>query len=98
MLKLLIHAPTEAALQRALANARNLLLAEPQAQVEIVVNGAAALPALAIDDATLRARMVVCANSLARAGVAPPNDVAVVPAAVLHVAQQQAQGWAYWRA
>ena len=98
MLKLLIHAPTEAALERALANARNLLHAEPQAQVQVVANGAAAAAALAVQDPALRPRLVLCANSLARAGVAAPPDLAVVPAAVLHVAQRQAEGWGYWRA
>lgn len=98
MLKLLIHAPTEAALQRALANARNLLHTEPDAQLQIVVNARAAVAALDIDDVALRARLVVCANSLARAEVSPPTDLRCVQAAVLHVAHMQAEGWAYWRA
>ena len=46
-LRLVIHAPTEAALARARANAANLLRAEPAAAVEIVINGPAVAAALA---------------------------------------------------
>jgi NitT/TauT family transport system ATP-binding protein len=45
-LRLLIHAPTVAALARARSNARNLLRADPTAEVEIVVNGGAVAAAI----------------------------------------------------
>ena len=41
MTKLIVHAPTVAALARARRNVANLLKADPEATVELVVNGAA---------------------------------------------------------
>jgi intracellular sulfur oxidation DsrE/DsrF family protein len=97
-LRLLLHAPTEAALIRAQANARNLLKLEPAARIEIVVNASAAAAALLIEDDDIRSRLVLCQNSLARQGLKAPGAVRLVPAAVQHLAQRQRAGWAYIRA
>ncbi|GGO81666.1 hypothetical protein GCM10011348_21180 [Marinobacterium nitratireducens] len=98
MIQLMIHAPTEAALARAQSNARNLLKLEPDAQVEIVVNGPAAAAAVKIDDEAVLPLLVLCRNSLVNQNLAAPASVRTVPAAVLHIAQQQGAGWAYLRA
>ena len=96
--KLVIHAPTPAALKRAQANLRNLLAQRAALEVELVVNGPAMADAIHIDDDTVRPRLVLCANSLKGQELTAPEGVRVVPAAVAHLFDRQAQGWAYIRA
>ncbi|MDA3920566.1 MAG: hypothetical protein PF501_07800 [Salinisphaera sp.] len=96
-LRLIIHAPTENALTRARSNAANLLAAAPGAQIEIVVNGPGVAAALATpheSDPLLR----VCGNTLSRMQRTLPDGLIGVPAAVLHIAERQRDGWAYMRA
>jgi len=96
-LQLLIHAPTADALTRARNNAQNLLATAPDTAVEIVINGpavAAALDAPHDTDVLLR----VCSNTLARLERPLPATLCSVPAAVLHIAQRQRDGWSYMRA
>lgn len=95
-LRLLIHAPTPASLARARANARNLLRAAPKTEVEIIANAAAVMAA--IEAGETAAPLILCANTLAAQGQAVPEGARVVPAAVLHIAQRQAEGWGYMRA
>ncbi|MBT9385027.1 hypothetical protein KM176_14240 [Pseudooceanicola sp. CBS1P-1] len=97
-LKVLLHVPEETALPRARANARNLLAAAPGTEVEIVVNAGAVAAALAQPDPGTDALLRLCANSLRGAGLSAPADLVVVPAAVLHLAQRQSEGWSYIRA
>lgn len=97
MIRLLIHAPTPAALERARRNAANLKKAAPQAQVEIVANAGAVAAALAESHATDE-HLLLCANTLAATGAQAPATLRTVPAAVLHLAQRQGEGWAYIRA
>ena len=96
-LRLVIHAPTEAALARARANAANLLRAEPAAAAEIVINGPAVAAALASPHDTDRL-LRVCANTLATQDLDADPTIARVKAAVLYIAQRQRDGWAYMRA
>ncbi|GAA0785334.1 hypothetical protein [Marinobacterium sediminicola] len=96
-LKVLVHAPTPDALQRAQANVRNLLKLEPNAEVELVVNGPAAA-AVEIDDDDLLTRLVLCRNSLDKQNLTPQSEATVVAAAVQHLARRQQQGWSYIRA
>lgn len=95
-LRLLIHAPTEAAFARAVSNARNFLKAEPEAEVEIVVNAKAVAPA--IEAAGEGLPLVLCRNTLRAQGLEAPEGLPVVDAAVAHIARRQAEGWAYMRA
>ena len=97
-LQVLLHAPTPKALRRAISNARNLQRLEPAARIEIVVNGTAAVAALDIDDEALKSLLVICQNSLQRQSLELPQDLRVVPAAVLYLALQQSKGWCYIRA
>ena len=83
---------------RAISNARNLQRLEPAARIEIVVNGTAAAAALDIDDEALKSLLVICQNSLQRQSLELPQDLRVVPAAVLYLALQQSKGWCYIRA
>ncbi|MCL8025814.1 DsrE family protein [Nocardioides bruguierae] len=87
----------------------NVLAALPGARLEVVVQGAAVLPALT-DDATLtalvaacadpRVSVVLCANSLAGQGLEVaevPAPLGVVGSALAHCARRQWAGWAYLR-
>lgn len=98
-IRLLIHAPTAEALDRARSNARNLLAARPNAQVEIVANAAGTRAAIegpeTIPGETVP---VLCRNSITGQGLTPPEGVPTVEAAVLHIARRQNEGWAYMRA
>ena len=95
-LRLLIHAPTAAALARARSNARNLLRADPTAEGESVVNAGAV--ATASETGEVEPPLLLCGNSLAAQGLVAPETARVVSAAVLHIATRQHEGWAYMRA
>ena len=96
VLRLLIHAPTAGALARARSNARNLLRAEPAAEVEIIANAGAV--AAAIEAGDVEPPLLLCGNSLAAQGLVTPPEARIVAAAVLHIATRQQEGWAYMRA
>ncbi|MDB5991690.1 MAG: hypothetical protein JWQ10_3093 [Herbaspirillum sp.] len=96
-IRLIIHAPTATALERGRRNLANLLKLAPDAQVELVINAGAVAAALGKPD-PLDGHLRVCGNTLAVNQLVASEGVAVVPAAVLHIAQRQAEGWAYMRA
>src|SRR5450830_1662269 len=75
-LRLIIHAPTANALERARRNLANLLTAAPDAQVELVINAAAVPAALSTPDA-LDGHLRVCQNSLTANQLTAPEGVAV---------------------
>lgn len=95
--RVVLHAPTPASLGRARSNARNLIAAEPAAQVEIVVNAGAAAAALTSADAATDRFVLVCENSLKSSGL-DGSGYRTIPAAIVHLARRQADGWAYIRA
>lgn len=97
MIRLVIHAPTPEALERGRRNLANLLKAEPDAQVELVANAGAVVAALKNPHA-LDSHLLVCRNSLIASELQAPEDITLVAAAVLHIAQRQHDGWAYLRA
>lgn len=101
-LRLIIHASTEGSLDRARRNAANLVKARPDAVVRIVVNGPAVAAAIDRPDAATDRYLTVCGNTLANlgrdaAGLTAEGAV-VVPAAVVAIAEAQADGWGYMRA
>lgn len=96
-LQLIIHAPTETALQRARRNAANLQSASPDAQIEIVLNGPAVAAALDTPHDT-DGLLMLCGNTLANINRDLPAGLQRVPAAVLHIAERQRDGWSYMRA
>jgi len=97
MIRLVIHAPTPEALERGRRNLANLLKADPDAQVELVANSGAVVTALK-NPHELDSHLLVCRNSLVANELQAPEHIAVVAAAVLHIAQRQHDGWAYLRA
>ncbi|MBV6656517.1 MAG: hypothetical protein KI785_01995 [Devosiaceae bacterium] len=96
-LQVLLHAPTPQALERARSNAKNLAAADPDAAIEIVVNAAGARAATESADDATDAHLLVCENSLRKQGLTARAGLKTVGAAVLHLAQRQAEGWAYIR-
>ncbi|MCB5161263.1 hypothetical protein [Marinomonas algarum] len=96
--QLTIHAPTLDSLKRAQNNARNLLKLEPDAQIEIVVNGPATALAVTLTDEDILSRLVICRNSLQAQTLTAQPNVTLVDAAVQHLAHRQAEGWSYIRA
>lgn len=97
MIRLVIHAPTPEALERGRRNLTNLLKAEPDAQVELVANAGAVVAALN-NPHEFDSHLRLCRNSLVANDLQAPENIAVVAAAVLHIAQRQHDGWAYLRA
>ena len=95
---LLIHAPTATALTRGRNNLRNLLKAEPDTKVELIVNGEGARQALSEPDSETDQYLLLCENSLKAANLIAPDDIRTVNAAVHHIALRQSEGWGYFRA
>ena len=99
LLKVLLHAPTATALQRARNNASNLLRDAPDAEVRIVANAEAVVAALEQPHDVLDAITWLCPNTLQRANRTAHEPLHVLArAAVLEIAQMQQQGWVYVRA
>lgn len=96
-LRVLLHAPTAEALARARRNAANLHNARPDAEVLIIANAGAVAAALATPDAT-DPLLRLCRNSLAAKRLDNTAGYAEVEAAVVTLAERQAEGWAYIRA
>ncbi len=96
-LRLVIHAPTAAALDRARRNAANLLKARPDAEIRIVANADAVAPALDRPDPPTDPLLRLCGNTLAKLG-RTADGLTVVEAGVLEIAEAQAAGWGYMRA
>jgi intracellular sulfur oxidation DsrE/DsrF family protein len=96
-IRLIIHAPTAAALERGRRNLANLLKSAPDAQVELVINAGAVAAALGQPD-PLDAHLRICRNTLTANQLLAPEGLTVVAAAVLHIAQRQSEGWGYMRA
>lgn len=98
-LRIVLHAPSAAALARARSNAANLIKGAPQAVVQIVVNGDAVATALNEPDAMADTLTLVCPNTLAKiARNAPAPLTVLTEGAVLALANMQLEGWCYVRA
>ncbi len=98
-LKVILHAPTATALERARNNAANLRREAPDAIVRIVANAQAVAAALDVPHDELDALTWVCPNTLARTGRENRAPLQVMDGpAVLEIARMQKMGWAYIRA
>jgi NitT/TauT family transport system ATP-binding protein len=95
--RVVIHAPTEAALQRARSNALNLLKEMPGAEIEIVVNADGVRAALSGEHAS-DGLLVFCRNTLDATGQSVTKGATVVPSAAAHLVRRQREGWIYIRA
>lgn len=92
------HAPTAAAVVRARNNAANLLMAEPQALVRILVNAQGVAAVLDTPREDTDRLTLVCANTLNRIGRRAPAPLQVIPASIVALVQMQRDGWIYVRA
>jgi NitT/TauT family transport system ATP-binding protein len=97
-MRVIIHAPTPDALERAKSNARNLLSAQPDCTCEIVVNASAVAVALAQQVEETDPLLRICGNTLKRKSLSAPGRFRVVDAAIVYLAERQADGWVYVRA
>ena len=97
-MRVVLHAPTAAALRRARSNARNLKARQPEAEILIVTNADGVAAALETRDPGTDAGLRVCANTLAARNLVAPAHIQTVPAAVETLAQLQIDGWVYIRA
>ncbi len=98
-LRVLLHAPSAAALLRARSNAANLAKDAPLALVRIVINGAAVAAALDDPNPVADAVTLVCPNTLRTIGcdaLAPLT--ALESGAIFALTTMQRDGWCYVRA
>lgn len=99
VLKVILHAPTATALERARNNAANLRRGAPDADVRIVVNAQAVAAALDTAHGELDSITWVCPNTLARTERENREPLQVLSGpAVLEIALMQQAGWIYIRA
>ncbi|WP_175234614.1 hypothetical protein [Achromobacter mucicolens] len=98
-LKVVLHAPSAAALQRARNNALNLKRGMPTAEVCIIANAQAVEAALDVAHDLLDAATWICPISLERLNRDNRSPLQVLPgSAVLEIARMQVSGWVYIRA
>ena len=98
-LKIILHAPTPAALGRARNNAINVMREAPDAQVRIVVNAQAVAAVLDAAEEEMDALTWLCPVTLLRTNRESRAPLQVLSgAAVLEVARMQKGGWVYIRA
>ena len=97
-LRILVHAPTAAALTRAHNNANNIAANDPAPAVRILVDGDAVAAVLDAPDAVLDTRTLVCPNTLGRMNRNAPSPLVVLPqGAALSLALMQQEGWGFVR-
>jgi|GEM_PF-533943 len=96
--RLLLHAPTVAALQRARQNAISTLADDPDAEILIIASSKAVLDALQQPDPATQAFTRVCAKSLKSLEIDAPEDTSTVPAAMTEISRRVWSGWVYVRA
>lgn len=98
-LRIVLHAPTAAALARARSNAANLARAAQPMSVRIVVNADAVAAALDVPDPTSDPLTLVCPNTLARLERTSREPLTVLhEGAIAAIARMQRDGWCYVRA
>lgn len=98
-LKIVLHAPTAAALARARSNAANLVKHSPATQLRIVLNAEAVAAALDHPDEAADGLTLLCPNTLQRIGRAARAPLTVLgEGSILALARMQREGWQYIRA
>lgn len=97
-LKMILHAPSSAALERARNNAINLRREAPEVDVRIIVNAQAVAAALDVAHPDLDVLTWVCPNTLAQTNRENRPPLRLLDgAAVLEIARLQRDGWTYIR-
>lgn len=97
-LRIILHAPTAAALGRARRSAVNVLGRHPDAEILIVVNAEGAETAVLRPDEPTDRLTVVCEEPLKRTGLQARPGQRTTPLSTVFMAERQAEGFAYIRA
>lgn len=98
-MKVILHAPTASALERARNNAANLKRTNPDALVRIIANAQAVGAALDFEHEQLDSITWLCPISLDRSGRGNREPLqALTGPAVLEMVRLQQDGWVYLRA
>lgn len=96
--RVLIHAPTAGAVERARNNAANLAREMPDALVCIIVNADGVPAVLDNPRAETDALTLVCSNTLRRIQREAAAPLQTVPGAIQAIVAMQQDGWLYVRA
>jgi uncharacterized protein len=98
-MRILIHAPTANALNRARSNVINLTNGASESWVRIIVNADAVEATLDMPNTVTDALTLVCPNTLAKIGRDAPAPLTVLAeGAIAVIARMQLEGWCYVRA
>jgi len=98
-LKVILHAPSSGALERARNNATNLKRQRSDVEVRIIANAEAVAAALDVPHPGADGFTWLCPNTLARINREGRQPLRVLAgAAVLEIAELQGNGWVYIRA
>ncbi|AYR19948.1 hypothetical protein [Alcaligenes faecalis] len=97
--RVLLHAPTVDALERARSNARNLLRDIPDAQIRIIVNAQAVQACVEGAEHDCDAYTYLCPNTLRHQDLnAPERFQTLEHGAITALVKLQAENWIYIRA
>lgn len=97
--RVLLHAPTPDALERARSNARNLLKDMPEAQIRIIVNAQAVKACVEGAEHDCDHYTYLCPNTLRNQSLnAPARFQTLEQGAITTLVQLQADQWIYIRA
>ncbi len=97
--RVLLHAPTPDALERARSNARNLLKDIPDAQIRIIVNAQAVKTCIQGAEDECDTYTYLCPNTLRNQALqAPERFQTLGQGAITALVQLQAESWLYIRA
>ena len=97
--RVLLHAPTPDALERARSNARNLLKDIPDAQIRIIVNAQAVKACVQGAEDECDTYTYLCPNTLRNQALqAPERFQTLGQGAITALVQLQAENWLYIRA
>lgn len=97
--RVLLHAPTPDALERARSNARNLLKDMPEAQIRIIANAQAVQACVQGMEHDLDTVTFLCPNTLRNRSLRAPERFQVLAqGAITTLVQLQAENWIYIRA
>lgn len=97
--RVLLHAPTPDALERARSNARNLLKDIPEAQVRIIANAQAVKACVQGAEHDCDVYTYLCPNTLRNQELSAPERFKTLDqGAITTLVQLQAEHWIYIRA
>ena len=97
-MKVVLHAPSRRALERARVEATLLEASPASGTVRIIASLDGVTAALAEPDASTDVLLVLCGDSLAQLGLSAPAGIEVTPNGTELIVKLQRKGWSYVRA